>query len=117
MKLFHDDIRRPPDNSWVWARTNEDAKSVLLAYEVETISLDHDLGLDGLDPDLPDAIYLRGQGEQTGLDLVDWMLANDCVPPHVTVHSMNAPAADRMVKALQARGHVAYRVPYQAPYR
>lgn len=112
-KLWHDDIRRPPDQTWIWARTNDDAIMVLQNFDVKVISMDHDLGLDGLDPDLPDAVYLRGNGEQTGLDLVDWMIQNGCVPEHVTVHSWNPSGAQRMIKTLHARGYAATYVPYE----
>lgn len=115
MRLWHDDIRRPPDDTWLWARTNEDAKNVLSTFVVEEISLDHDLGLDGLSPELPNAAYLIGNGSQTGLDLVDWMIANDCVPAHVTIHSLNGSGADRMLKTFRAKGYNRVRyIPFSA---
>lgn len=115
MKLWHDDIRRPPDDSWVWARTNEEAIAFLEGLTIHEISLDHDLGLHELDPDTPDAIYLVGHGEETGLDLVDYMIARALVPDKVTVHSMNPVGADRMCRTLNARGYDCYRRPYQVP--
>lgn len=115
MKLWHDDIRRPPDDTWLWVRTNHDAKALLQTGEFDEVSLDHDLGLHELDPDTPDAIYLVGHGEETGLDLVDWMIERCCVPDKVTVHSMNPVGADRMCRMLNARGYDCYRQPYQVP--
>lgn len=54
--LWLDDIRRPPDPSWVWARTIEMAKqAVMLSEPFVVMSLDHDMGLDGYDPDEPGA--------------------------------------------------------------
>lgn len=44
MKLFLDDIRIPPDNSWVIARTARAAIEFLATGAVEEISFDHDLG-------------------------------------------------------------------------
>lgn len=85
IKLWHDDVRPAPDG-WVWARTNDDAKVILLAGGVTDISMDHDLGTDDAGPD-PD---------NTGLDLVDWMCANDLVPKNVTIHSWNPQGALRM---------------------
>lgn len=46
MKLYIDDLRNPPDSTWVVARTFDDAKKKLLeAYPTITaIAFDHDLG-------------------------------------------------------------------------
>jgi hypothetical protein len=67
VRLWHDDIRRPPeDMEWFWARTNDAAMAVLNARHVDVISLDHDLGLHHEDPGAPAAELGRGQGEQTG---------------------------------------------------
>lgn len=115
IKLWHDDIRRPPSPEWQWARTNKDAKRVLTLFNVVEISMDHDLGMDGIDPDLPDAIYLKGNSEETGLDLVDWMIERCLVPEKVTVHSWNPSGADRMVRTLRAHGYRATYIPYEPP--
>lgn len=107
MKIWHDDIRTPPDDSWEWCRTNEAAIAVLEAQDVDEISLDHDLGLHDLDPSAiasPD--ILRGTGEATGLDLVDWMCFNNRVPLKVTIHSWNTPGAMRMFRTFCAKGYL-----------
>ena len=47
MKLFLDDVRKPPDDTWILCRTA--AKFCRLAHhtiEGDVLSLDHDLGLD-----------------------------------------------------------------------
>ena len=50
MKLWIDDMRRPPDTSWLWCRTVNGAKSAIRTYESNmrddtiTIDLDHDAG-------------------------------------------------------------------------
>lgn len=102
MKLWHDDIRRPPDHSWVWARTNNEAKSILSQNDVGEASLDHDMGMDHIDPDIVDADglpiggYLKGDSEDDGYQLVKWMVENDKVPEKVTIHSWNPDGAMRM---------------------
>lgn len=58
-KLWLDDIRRPPDSSWLWARTLEDAKLAMKTCEIKEASLDHDLGLHEFDPDAPNADEMR----------------------------------------------------------
>lgn len=62
--LWFDDIRKPPSDSdynlhWHWARTIDDAKLIMNTVEIVSASLDHDLGLDGYDPDEPDADLRR----------------------------------------------------------
>lgn len=116
IRLWHDDIRRPP-SGWVWARTNAQAKLILLRQEVSIISMDHDLGGHELDPDMPNAwLYKGASTDETGLDLVDWMIAEQQVPETVIIHSMNAPCAISMKKTLLARGYLnVYVRPYQPP--
>lgn len=112
VKIWHDDIRRPPDETWTWARTNVAAQAVLMARGVAEISLDHDLGLHGEDPDAPAAELGRGTAEQTGYDLVKWMCHHRLLPAKITIHSWNPPGAERMAAALREAGCS----PVVAPY-
>lgn len=43
MKLYIDDIRKAPDDSWHLARTVEAAISAIDTFDFEVISLDHDI--------------------------------------------------------------------------
>lgn len=43
MKLFVDDIRNAPDESWTVARTVASAIRALAMFEFEAVSLDHDI--------------------------------------------------------------------------
>jgi|SRR5579885_668745 len=45
IKLFLDDLRMPPDDTWTLVRSVQGAKLVMLSYDVEEMSLDHDLGM------------------------------------------------------------------------
>lgn len=102
--LWHDDIRKPPDSDWDWARTNDEAKKLLLSKKYDAASLDHDLGLHDEDPNRPDAyrVYsknrrLRDNGEQ----LAKWMAENpEVIPSLVRIHSYNPVGARRMGKIL-----------------
>lgn len=74
MNVFLDDVRSPPDNSWLLVKTVEDAKSLLLTGQVDMLSLDNDLG----------------PGQPEGYTLVLWMAENNVWPKNKpTVHSMN----------------------------
>lgn len=105
MRLWHDDIRPAPEG-WTWARTNREAQHLLLNEEIEECSLDHDLGMEEVDPAMEGALYLAGHSpDGTGLDLVRWMIENDRVPPKVSIHSWNFDGARRMFKTLADAGH------------
>lgn len=103
MKLWHDDIR-PAPVGWAWARTNAQAQFILRGGNVEECSLDHDLGFHDVEiPDDPDELIevmqLKGD-EETGEELVRWMIDNDLVPPKVRIHSWNPAGASTMAKLL-----------------
>lgn len=105
MRLWHDDVRPAPEG-WTWARTNAEAVAYLDANEVEEISLDHDLGYDGPPPTADDdpTFYVKGTADETGEDLVAWMVEHDRIPPKVTIHSWNHSGAARMAWRLRDAG-------------
>lgn len=118
MKLWHDDVRPAPEG-WVWARTNTEAKSLLLTGRVTEVSLDHDLGFhDVVIPDDPDelaeVLILKGQSDQTGYDLVCWMIDNFLVPAKVTIHSWNPLGAQNMAARLNRYGYNCTISPFKA---
>lgn len=82
-KIFLDDIRPPPDASWMVARTVAAAKHLFTEYGVpHTLSLDHDLG-DGIDaPEL-----LKWIAEE----FMDGRMSRTILDSKVTVHSANIP--------------------------
>jgi hypothetical protein len=76
-KLWVDDLRLPPDDSWVLATTSELAINILISHKVMGIplavmSLDHDLG-----------------GEDTARRIVLWCCETGFWPDDVVVHSAN----------------------------
>lgn len=89
MKIWVDDIRTPPDDSWQWCKTSADAIQELIVSKmmrdgklggfcsmgfITLMSLDHDLG-----------------GDDTTRPVVLWMCENDFWPVEVRVHSANPP--------------------------
>jgi hypothetical protein len=45
MKIWLDDIRIPPDSTWTWCKTAEEAiGTIFVNQEIQFISFDHDLG-------------------------------------------------------------------------
>lgn len=107
---------RSPPPGWTWARTNEKAIELLQTGQVVECSLDHDLGLHDLGIDETDdwdkiieITYAHANAaeisESTGLDLVQWMIENDRVPPDVRIHSWNPDGAMRMALRLADHGY------------
>ena len=77
MKIWVDDIRTPPDDTWCWARSSIAAlhclDELMIRHEIpEEMSLDHDLG-----------------GDDTARPVVLWCCENDFWPVEIRVHSMN----------------------------
>ena len=87
MKIWVDDIRTPPDDTWYWTKTSEDAIQELVVSKmmfngelggicsyglITEMSLDHDLG-----------------GDDTTRPIVLWCCENDFWPVEVRVHSAN----------------------------
>ena len=87
-KLYVDDLRQPPDESWVVARSFHHAIVELETGQYHTVSLDHDLA----------SFY--GYHEMTGRDILNWLIARKIdgksVPSVVTCHSANPVAQDTM---------------------
>lgn len=85
MKLWIDDLRTPPDDTWDWVTTSNAAIAFLKAFQEEglvwvpreSISFDHDLG-----------------GDDTTRPVVIWMIENDYRFKHYNVHSQNPIGRD-----------------------
>lgn len=111
MKLWHDDVRPPPEG-WTWAKTNVEALEHLRRGDVDECSLDHDLGAENIHHPLK--MFMAGNSAYgSGYDLVVAMCDEGIVPPKVTIHSWNIPGAKRMAERLRDHGHE----PYVAPFR
>lgn len=105
VRLWHDDVRRAPEG-WLWAQTNDEAKAILNEHEVIEASLDHDLGREGQEEYPEDEELLFGDyGDETGVDLVRWMIENNAVPSLVRIHSWNPAGAARMAALLRDAGY------------
>lgn len=79
-KLFIDDVRNAPDNSWDVVRNYKDAIAYLIKNEgyISLVSFDHDLG----------------ENSKTGYDIIVWLekkvfTENYYGPLKMTVHSQN----------------------------
>lgn len=85
MKLWVDDERPAPDDTWTLARSSDEAVLHLIMRNWDEISLDHDLG-----------------GDDTGFLVLDWMIHEGVWPKTLTIHTSNPPARKRMLAAANA---------------
>lgn len=119
MKLWHDDIR-PAPQGWIWVRTNEEAIEHLKTGAYTHISMDHDLGLDQIDPnENPEAIFFAGRSEAgNGKDLARWIAehADFLNFQFVRVHSWNPDGAKEMADILNDAGITVYIMPFSTDW-
>lgn len=94
MKIWLDDVREPPDETWNWVRGSQAAIALLQSprESVTEISLDHDLGL------------LADCRQDTGLCVARFIVTMKNPPALVHIHSMNPVGAAAMRAALEQRG-------------
>lgn len=92
MKIWLDDERKPPDESWTHITNPPAFRFALCSEEIEEISFDHDLG------------YFEGEQEITGYTCLCWVekhIMRDVFPiPKMRVHTMNASARQKMQKVV-----------------
>ena len=96
MRLWIDDIRPPPDDSWTWAKTSADALEHLHDDDVVELSLDHDLG--GDDTTMPIAKFIEEQAH-----------AGKMIPPKWAIHSANPVGRDNLQATLHSADYYAER--------
>lgn len=83
VKVWVDDIRTPPDDTWLWFKDSEGVVRWMETRRANGIplgsvmSLDHDLG-----------------GDDTTRRIVLWMCENEAWPDEVRVHSANPVGVD-----------------------
>ena len=90
-KVFLDDLRSPPDNTWILVVNYKQAIKELEKGDVETISLDHDLGM----------------GTKTGYDVLKWIEEKtftepEYIPPTILIHTSN-PSAEKIMSEARNR--------------
>jgi hypothetical protein len=106
MKLFVDDERQPPDDTWTVVRSAPAAIGEYLCsiYTPEALSLDHDLG----------------KNVPTGYDVAVWVerqvYLDGMIPPKVLkVHSANPVGRARILQTFQSIARYCERNGMQIP--
>ncbi len=90
MKVYLDDERQTPAG-WVRVYWPDEAIDLLKTGAVQVISLDHDLGDDE-----------RGTGYDVVLWIEEAVFTRGFKPPHISVHSANASAKEKMQSGIES---------------
>lgn len=89
IKLWIDDLRKPPGSEWLWATNSKDAIFILGTSPISEVSFDHDLG-----------------GDDTTRPVVLWLCENpERWPDYCAVHSMNPIGREWLIGMIE-RYHV-----------
>lgn len=95
IKLFVDDIRNAPDDSWVVARTVTEAIRTIDKFEIEELSLDHDIShqvtIEKLSRPYPCNECFCAVAHYIGASFM-----REPVTPKVTLHTSNPVGAAEM---------------------
>ncbi len=91
MKLWVDDLRNPPDDTWIWITHPDAAIWMLDAHMVTEMSLDHDLGID-VSGNIGDTLTTR--------PIVLWMCEHGGWPDKISVHSQNPVGREWLIGML-----------------
>jgi hypothetical protein len=92
-KLWLDDIRYPPDSTWMWVKTVQEAQDEYV--DVREISLDFDLG------------------SEPGLRMLTWIWQTNQWPEAISVHSANNAAHQYMCDVITQSNMYTSRESYQ----
>lgn len=106
MKLYVDDLRSLPDNTWTLARTNTEAIRLLATGYVEEISIDHDICVP-YSGELSESVKKRLQiGQETFQPVAYYIVAmsKEIRPEKIVFHTANVEAGQRMVALLKDAG-------------
>jgi hypothetical protein len=94
-KIWFDDNRKPPDDSWIWAQTSYDCFVIFsrhivnpIGAQIEEISFDHDLG--GEDKSIAVANYLEHLAKHNAHPRVKW-----------SIHTENPNGREQLLMTLQ----------------
>lgn len=99
-KLWVDDTRKPPDNSWQWAKSAREAEAILSSNKIKEISLDYDLYLiEGDDKS-------KNYEAATGADVAAWAKRHDLLPSTVYIHSANPAGISEIKLALGSHPYI-----------
>lgn len=81
--------------------------AIINQYYIDEVMLDHDLSIDDIMCEITEQTK-----EKTGMEVVNFMVANKVDVGHVTVHSMNGPARAEMFARLRDASYNVSAIPF-----
>jgi hypothetical protein len=92
MKIWIDDLRSVPNDTWILAKNSKYSLSLLewskmMGVRLEAVSFDHDLG-----------------GDDTTRPVILWMCENEWWPKRCYVHSMNPIGRNYLIGMINRYG-------------
>jgi hypothetical protein len=123
-KLWLDDTRKPPWGFDLWAKTADEAISMLQEHEITHVSLDHDLAEEHYafqynpgDNNAPPVPWDRSKfKEKTGYAVIEWMATNNRWVPDISIHSLST-GAEEMLQRLKMEAPAGVQYRRVKPYR
>lgn len=105
MKLWVDDLRNAPDESWTVARTVTTAIRAIAMFDFDEISLDHDISHQVTVGELGRPYPCRETFMSVAYFIAEKYGHEQSPPyPRIQVHSSNIPAGEEMKKVLHEAG-------------
>jgi len=86
-----------------WAQTAKECIHWLQKEKYDQVCLDHDLGGE---------VFVDSDREDTGMEVVRWIVANKPQIDEIYVHTHNQPAGIRMATSLREAGYSVTYVPF-----
>jgi len=99
MKLFVDDRRTPPDDTWTLVKTYQDALPIIDSEVVEELALDNDLGIESFR--YVEGHMVEGSGYDLLMHVVQMKMDGKKVPSKITVHSANPVMNQKMREVIE----------------
>lgn len=103
LKLWIDDIRDAPDDSWTEVRKVEAAINAIAHFDFDIINLDHDIENRPSDETFKPVAHFIGQ-RYVALNNPDTVLETNSWKPKITVHSDNPVGAKEIQMILKDYG-------------
>jgi hypothetical protein len=110
MKLWLDDMRKPPFGYDLVAKTADECIQMIKDHRVEHVSLDHDLC--PAHYSLAESSYGYGEPprildrsgfqEKTGYAVLEWMREANVWVPEIHIHTLNTQGGEDMLALLKA---------------
>lgn len=116
IKLFIDDVRDAPDDSWTVVRKVQPAIDFIGRYmlQIKEYSFDHDIENRPDDETFRPIAHMVGMTWSWGQEIARKEVGKEMEPPKITIHSINPSGAREIQNILMDYGLTSTLAPYKA---